>query len=209
VARPLRQQRRRRDARQLAAVAGEVRLVGVAGGRGDERELLAPARGGERALEAQHPREALGAVADRTADAAAQLALADEQPSRELADRQGVAAQARDGRLDERVGGAAGRGAWRERGEQVAGAVAAVLQAAPGRMRTPTTCVPAGSATTKAVVLAPTTTAPAPSVQTMSMQPSGTTRSGAPPPSQRSHVQATQGASARGAGCSRYSMRTR
>src|SRR3954469_21189934 len=81
------EQRRRRDARQRAAVTGEVRLVGVAGVGGHATELPARARGGQRALEAQDAAQALGAVADRRGEAPAQLALADEQLVRQRADR--------------------------------------------------------------------------------------------------------------------------
>src|SRR4051812_46903475 len=84
------EQRARRQAREAAALAGEVRLVGVAGGEGELREVgCAGGLAGEReeALEAEHPLQRLGAVADGVVEAAAQLALAETHVRRDALDR--------------------------------------------------------------------------------------------------------------------------
>src|SRR3954449_11718097 len=101
------EQRARREAREAAALAGEVRLVGVAGGEGELREVgCAGGLAGEReeALEAEHPLQRLGAVADGVVEAAAQLALA-ETPVR----RDALARRPRSG--GGRGGGALARAA--------------------------------------------------------------------------------------------------
>ena len=76
---PLGDQGARRHSGQLAAVAGEVSLVGVAGVEGDPAELVAGAGGGQRAAQAQHTSQPLGPVADRRRHPPAQRALADPE----------------------------------------------------------------------------------------------------------------------------------
>src|SRR3954452_16561705 len=121
------EQRARRQAREAAALAGEVRLVGVAGGEGELREVgCAGGLAGEReeALEAEHPLQRLGAVADGVVEAAAQLALAETHVLRDALDR-------RPGR------GRPPRPPRRARRRPGAGPPAAPRRAGAGRARPP------------------------------------------------------------------------
>src|SRR4051812_17753069 len=84
------EQRGGREARETAALAGEVRLVGVAGGEGELREVGGCARlrrEREEALEAQYPLQRLRAVAHGVVETAAQLALAETEGGGEPLDR--------------------------------------------------------------------------------------------------------------------------
>jgi hypothetical protein len=71
----LAQQRHRRDPREPLDLAGHVRLIGVSGLGGVHRELAAPVRDLQEALEAQDPLEGLRAVAGGGPAAASQLTL--------------------------------------------------------------------------------------------------------------------------------------
>src|SRR3954447_24114487 len=73
------QQRRGRAAGEADALAREVRLVGVAGGEGEAREVAAARGQAQEPLEAQHAGERLGGIADGVREPAPQLALADAE----------------------------------------------------------------------------------------------------------------------------------
>lgn len=99
---------------ESATIAGEMRLVGVAGvGRDASPRLARPGRV-QRAPQAQHSRQSLGSVAHRVGDSAVELTFAHVQVACHLTDA-GRGAQAGDRGQDERVRRPAPTRARRER----------------------------------------------------------------------------------------------
>ena len=126
VSGPSVEQARRRQARQVAALVREVRLVGEAGAEGELAQAGAGlGRGeGDGPLEAQHPREAPRAVADLGHDAPPQVAGADPGLVRQRRHRRPrVAGHPMRDRRDQRVGPRGAPGAGAEPGEQARAAV--------------------------------------------------------------------------------------
>ena len=91
-----------------------MRLVGVAGGERERREVPAVALGQrQEPLEAQHPLERLGPVADRVTGAVLELTLADPESLRERADPGSAPVKPQRRRADDRVdGNGIGDEAW-------------------------------------------------------------------------------------------------
>ncbi len=101
-------QGRRGQAGQGRALAGEVRLVGVAGQRRQRRQVGGLGGGVEHpddALEAQDALQRLRPVADRRVGAAAELALAEAHPPGHVLGARGGVTQQRRGRADRVVAG--------------------------------------------------------------------------------------------------------